>query len=50
MRGAMEEAGLVARCGVSNSAGSQHPLLMVLEPEAAAIYCQARAPCVGHIA
>ena len=46
MRRAMADAGLVpdAVLGAQSSAktGSPHPLLMVLEPEAASIYCQAR--------
>ena len=42
MRRAMEDAGLL-RCGTQRSTASQHPLLIVLEPEAASIYCHVRA-------
>jgi hypothetical protein len=44
MRLAMCDAGLVrlAQGGAQAAVGSAHPLLMVLEPEAASIYCQVR--------
>ena len=46
MRDALQDAGLV--CGGVNSDSSEmasmHPVMMVLEPEAASIYCHVRGP------